>query len=56
MLLVLRFYYRFLWTRGNLVEEGWVPWDVQAKNAAPNAIIWQKSCTKLQIRVAGLYR
>lgn len=47
---------RFLWTTGDLVEEGWVPWNKQTINAAPNIIIWKQNCTKLQIRVPGLYR
>jgi hypothetical protein len=47
---------RFLWTTGHLVEEGWVPWDIQVANAAPATILWKKAATKLQIRVPGLYR
>ena len=62
LLLMCSFFYsyknhaRFLWTTGLLVDEGWVPWDIQAKNAAPNIIVWKKACTKLQIRIPGLYR
>ncbi len=47
---------RFLWTSGHLVTEGWVPWDVQVANAAPNVIAWKKGTTAVKIRVPGLYR
>lgn len=50
------FLYRFLWTTGHLLEDGWVPWDIQVVNAAPNTIIWKKASTKLNVKVPGLYR
>jgi hypothetical protein len=47
---------RFLWTTGHLVDDSWVPWDLQVANAAPQTIVWKKGTTKLQIRIPGLYR
>jgi hypothetical protein len=47
---------RFLWTTGHLVDDSWVPWDLQVANAAPQTIVWKKGTTKLHIRIPGLYR
>jgi len=47
---------RWLWTSGQLVKDGWVPWDVQAVNAAPQVLLWRKGSSSLQVRLPGLYR
>ena len=47
---------RFLWTNGVLVNDGWIPWDIQVINAAPSIILWQKNTTCITVRIPGLYR
>lgn len=47
---------RWLWTSGQLVKDGWVPWDVQAVNAAPQVFLWRKGSSSVQVRLPGLYK
>lgn len=47
---------RWLWTSGQLVKDGWVPWDAQVVNAAPAVLVWKKGATTINVRLPGLYR
>lgn len=47
---------RFLWTSGQVMTDGWLPWDVQVINVAPSIIAWKKNTTGITIKVPGLYQ
>lgn len=47
---------RWLWTSGQIVEGGWIPWDTEVINAAPNVLMWKKGGSAIKVRLSGLYR
>ncbi len=47
---------RFLWTTGQLLNDGYIPWDLQIVNIAPSVIQWKKNSTAINIRIPGLYK
>lgn len=38
------------------LTQGWIAWDTQTVNAAPQTIVWQRESPAITLRVPGLYR
>ncbi|CAM9227399.1 unnamed protein product [Chrysoparadoxa australica] len=48
---------RWLWRSGARDRGGWVPWDVQAINAAPDFMCWSgPGSSAITLKIPGLYR
>ena len=47
---------RWLWRSGELSKGGWVPWEAQAANERPEALVWRAGAAAVTATVPGLYR
>jgi hypothetical protein len=46
---------RWLWRSGKVCRGGWIPWEVQVNNAAPQALIWKADSETITCTAPGLY-